>query len=141
MSKFIDLTNQRFGFWLVIKKSLKSKAGQTQWFCQCECGTIKEITTNSLRSYNSTSCGCNHSINLINQTFNYLKVIKTDYSKGRKYWLCQCICGKQIICSAHQLIEKKISSCGCKDQDMLFILQNINGLLIKVNQLFDKIKT
>jgi len=113
MGKFIDLTNQRFGFWQVINQQNKNKCGKTQWLCQCECGIQKIITSNSLRTGNSTSCGCNHSPNLIGKRFGNLFVIGPDYSKGRKYWMCQCDCGKNIITATYKLRDNLVTSCGC----------------------------
>lgn len=113
MGKFINLTDQRFGFWKVICQEVKNKYGQTQWLCQCECGIQKIVTSNSLRTGNSTSCGCNHSPDLIGKKFGNLSVINTDYSKGRKYWMCQCDCGNAIITCTYKLKDKMITSCGC----------------------------
>lgn len=120
MGKLIDLSNQRFGFWFVLRQGSKSKSGQTQWICQCECGVQKEITSNSLRSGNSTSCGCNKIHDLAGETFGNLKVIKPDYSKGRKYWLCRCICNNEIVCPSYKLHNHQTISCGCKNYKYSF---------------------
>lgn len=107
MGKLIDLTGQRFGFWQVLSKADKNKSGQTQWLCQCDCGTQKNITTNSLRTYNSTSCGCNHNPDLVNAQFGDLKVIKLDEDKTkdkkRRYWTCQCTCQKSVSITTYEL--------------------------------------
>jgi len=113
MGKRIDLTNQRFGFWQVIKESGKNKSGQFQYLCKCDCGTEKIISGNSLKSCNSTSCGCRKGLDIINKTFGKLTVVKPDYSKGRKYWLTKCECGSELITSGYKLKEKLITSCGC----------------------------
>jgi S-ribosylhomocysteine lyase LuxS involved in autoinducer biosynthesis len=73
MSKLIDLSGQRFGFWMATARGKNSNSGQTQWMCTCECGIQKLVTTNSLRSYNSTSCGCNQSHNLIKKRDDLIK--------------------------------------------------------------------
>jgi hypothetical protein len=114
MSKFVDLSGQRFGFWTVQKRVDNNKKGQVQWQCLCDCGTTKNVTANSLKSYNSTSCGCNHSPNLTDAEFGELKVVKLDSSsdKKRRYWLCQCSCGTNIIVSTYRLRNNLISSCG-----------------------------
>ena len=112
MGKLIDLTGQRFGFWIVLKKDNKNVHGQTLWLCRCECGVQKSITSNSLRSGNSTSCGCNHSVNLTNKQFGHLLVLDVDYSKGRKYWMCKCDCGNTIIVGSYELKNKIKMSCG-----------------------------
>jgi len=116
MGKLIDLSNQRFGFWLVLKRGSKSSSGHTQWICQCECGVKKEVTSNSLRTGNSTSCGCNHTPNLINRVVGKLTVLSLDDSKNngiRRFWKCKCDCGNIISVNTHRLRENLINSCGC----------------------------
>jgi hypothetical protein len=46
------------GFWKVEKRVANNANGQTVYRCICECGNVREITSGSLRSCNSTSCGC-----------------------------------------------------------------------------------
>lgn len=127
MGKLINLKNQRFGFWVVLDRGSKSKSGQTQWLCQCECGITKEITSNSLRSGNSTSCGCNHSINLVGRKFGKLLVLDIDYSKGRKYWKCKCECGEEIILPRNNL-NKTSLCCECYKNEC-----TISNDMIKLN--------
>jgi len=116
MGKLIDITGQRFGFWVAIKLGEKNKNNKTQWLCQCECGNKKLVTSNSLRTGNSTSCGCNHVPNLVNEKFGKLTVLNLDTSKkskGRRYWVVKCVCGKQMSITTNQL--KNSSSCDvCK---------------------------
>ena len=113
MPKLIDISGQRFGFWVVEKQGENSHNGQTQWLCLCECGKKKLITSNSLRSGNSTSCGCNHAPDLIGRTFGELKVISLDLSKGkeRRYWKCQCSCSRFITLTTNQLCSKEFIIC------------------------------
>jgi hypothetical protein len=116
LGKKIDITGQRFGFWVAIEPTIKNKNGQTQWLCICECGIKKPVTLNSLRTGNSTSCGCNHNPNLIGNRYNHLvvlKLIEDVKHLNRRYWQCQCDCGKTCIASTHQLTSKYIVSCGC----------------------------
>lgn len=49
-----DLTNQRFGRWLVIEKH----SIQGKWLCRCECGIERPVRSIYLRRGSSTSCGC-----------------------------------------------------------------------------------
>lgn len=59
MSAFIDLTGQRFSMLVVIKKlGYDRHKKNIYWLCQCDCGNQKEIIGTSLRSGNTTSCGC-----------------------------------------------------------------------------------
>ena len=114
MSKLINLTGQRFGFWLVKSRTANNKSGQTQWLCQCDCGIERLVTANSLRTGNSTSCGCNHTPDLTGIIFDGLTVIQLDVTRnGRRYWLCKCACSNLIVITTNQLRGGLISSCGC----------------------------
>ena len=120
MGKLIDLTNQRFGFWMVKNRGINTKNGHSQWLCLCECGIEKLITSNSLRTGNSTSCGCNHTPDLVGKLFSKLKVLSLNISenKARRYWVCQCKCGNIIIVSTYKLREKIVRSCGCSSNQI-----------------------
>lgn len=52
-----NLTNQHFGRWTALYRTLNDKNNKTRWVCQCKCGTIKTVTTISLGK-DSFSCGC-----------------------------------------------------------------------------------
>lgn len=56
--KKIDLTGQRFGRLLVLKRVATSKDGQKVYLCRCDCGKEKEIKSGNLRSGHTLSCGC-----------------------------------------------------------------------------------
>lgn len=56
----LDLAGQRFGRWSVMRVAGKDKRGGTLWLCRCDCGNEKAVVAASLRSGNSTSCGCRH---------------------------------------------------------------------------------
>lgn len=58
-----DLTNKRFGRWVVLDKAepYRKPTGQSlcpRWNCICDCGTKKAVATQSLLRQLSTSCGC-----------------------------------------------------------------------------------
>lgn len=54
---FVDLTGKRFGRLTVINR-IDFKNGITIWSCVCDCGTICDVSTNSLNSGKKQSCGC-----------------------------------------------------------------------------------
>ena len=54
----IDLSGQSFGMWAVIKRGENTKHGTARWWCKCDCGNIKLVSANNLRSGGSKSCGC-----------------------------------------------------------------------------------
>ncbi len=57
MSKFRDLTGQRYGRLTVIE-FLGMKNSSSQWKCQCDCGNIKITDARMLNSGHVKSCGC-----------------------------------------------------------------------------------
>lgn len=56
MGKFQDLTGQKFGRLTVLRMILKNKRLYCQ--CQCECGNIKDVRSDSLKNGSIKSCGC-----------------------------------------------------------------------------------
>lgn len=63
MGNIIDLTGRRFGKLTVIGRGESRRIGKRMalkpyWICKCDCGNIKEICGDNLRSGISNSCGC-----------------------------------------------------------------------------------
>ena len=57
--KFVDLTGQRFGRLVVVKRVPNDdKFNMVRWECLCDCGNTCVTYGNSLRNGNTTSCGC-----------------------------------------------------------------------------------
>lgn len=89
--EYKDITNQRFGF-LVALKRLENK-GLGKWLCQCDCGNMTIVRINDLTSGNTTSCGCIRSkgqlkisqlLNQYNIPFETEKSFETSYYKNTK---------------------------------------------------------
>lgn len=59
MGAFIDMTGERYGRLIIIKR-IGTKRNSPLWLCNCECGNQYEGTSNALRSGNTESCGCIH---------------------------------------------------------------------------------
>lgn len=57
MAKALDITGQRYGRLVAIKKVAKTCHG-AKWLCKCDCGNEIITTTGCLRSGNTKSCGC-----------------------------------------------------------------------------------
>lgn len=57
MPKAIDLTGEKIGKLLIIKKIPNIK-GRTAWLCKCDCGNTCMRTTQILRRNTYSSCGC-----------------------------------------------------------------------------------
>lgn len=58
MSKFIDRTGQRFGKLVVTARAGTNALKKVIWSCQCDCGNTTTVTSGSLVTGNTTSCGC-----------------------------------------------------------------------------------
>lgn len=58
MSKFIDLTGEKFGLLTVIEKSETLPMGIVVWKCKCDCGNITFVRGKNLKTGAVKSCGC-----------------------------------------------------------------------------------
>jgi len=59
-------------------------------------------------------------LKLTGQTFGHWTVLKEAHRKrGRAYWLCECICGKQKEVCGCNLTSGKSKSCGCQRRNRL----------------------
>lgn len=58
MKKPYDLTNNRYGSLVAVKRVAKTKFNVSIWLCKCDCGKEKEILSGNLKSGNTTNCGC-----------------------------------------------------------------------------------
>ncbi len=117
MSKFIDLTGQRFGKITVIKRVANDKDNHAYFLCRCDCGNEKIILGRSLRNGSTRSCGCK--TDLIGMRFGRLVVVKEvvpieSIGEKRKAYLCRCDCGKSKVIRATSLpVKNGTKSCGC----------------------------
>lgn len=57
----VELTGKTFGYWTVIRENGLTKRGTVIWECECVCGGIKDVPSDSLRKGKSKSCGCKSS--------------------------------------------------------------------------------
>ena len=161
MSKLIDITGEKYNSWTVLERVLDNSKKGTYWRCQCECGTIKEVASTSLRNGASKSCGCQKAIKartnngkFIDETGNrYGKLVvlgrdeQLSIEKHRAQWICQCDCGNITTVSSKCLREDKTKSCGClisigeenisrilRDNNIIYKSQyqvNINGIFYR----------
>lgn len=56
--KYKDITGEKFGKLTAISYNGSTKDGRAKWLCICECGNKTTVLASSLRSGNTTSCGC-----------------------------------------------------------------------------------
>jgi hypothetical protein len=110
-----DLIGSQFGKLTVISVADKIK-GRTAWNCICSCGGTTVVTTNSLTTKNTESCGCENLQNqdLSGQKFGRITVIH-KFEKQNDHWcyLCNCSCGNECLILGYNLLRNKTKSCGC----------------------------
>jgi hypothetical protein len=58
MPKFIDRTGQRFGRLIVLQRVGRTAYQKIVWRCLCSCGQETIVSSGSLASGNTVSCGC-----------------------------------------------------------------------------------
>lgn len=116
-----NIIGQQFGKLIVLEQTSERQCGAIIWKCKCECGTIAYVSTGNLKSGHTKSCGCerfnngvNLQLNLLNQKFGKLLVIKKlPAENGESKWLCQCDCGNKIPAIGWHLTTGVKQSCGC----------------------------
>ena len=57
MSNYKNLVGRRFGR-LVVRAAAGTRRAHRIWLCACDCGQLKELSTTSLVSQGTRSCGC-----------------------------------------------------------------------------------
>jgi hypothetical protein len=112
--KIKDLTGQRFGKLIAIRRDKKKTSKKDCWFCQCDCGNTKIISMSQLTGGITTSCGCGNHEDLTGLKFGKLTVKQYSYKRDNEfYWICDCECGGKKTASAHGLKRGDVKSCGC----------------------------
>lgn len=162
-----DLTGKSFGDLVALFPIRIEENKRLYWLCFCSCGKIKAVLPANLISGKIKSCGCLRSkvtsqhitdinytrkINLINQTFGFLKVLEEDKEKTiekslnnkytRHYWKCKCLlCGEVESVRADSLVSKqKVCCLNCASYSSQGE-KEIYELLIKNNLSFVRQKT
>jgi hypothetical protein len=128
-------------------------------YCECECGSMKTVRYDSLKSGRIKSCGCLLSVKnetqigkmLVTRKRNKERVI-TELYVGKKFdrltiksvykhpkyastWFnVKCDCGKELTVSLTRLKIGHTKSCGCirKKFDLVFVESEIDGEKIQL---------
>lgn len=80
-----DLTGQRFGK-LVVLSYNQQKA---KWLCQCDCGNITLVSSGSLNSGGTQSCGCSHFSLGEGKVQQALDNLQITYEKQKSFDSCR----------------------------------------------------
>lgn len=117
-----EMKGKKFGKLTVIQEEGKSPKKGYRWRCKCDCGNETVVYGSHLRSGHTKSCGCygreqskKRENDLTGKRFGRLTALEPAVKENGKrgYWLCQCDCGKQVICYKENLCGGVTRSCGC----------------------------
>lgn len=143
-----NLLGQKFGHLTVIGQA-PNKKKRTCWKCQCDCGNIKNINSNMLKSNRTTTCGDKncpyfHDLkaktkDITNQRFGKLVALypAAQNLKNRNIlWYCKCDCENYYLVSTTDLINGNTKSCGClrsyyEDQIAKILKEELNIYIIR----------
>lgn len=95
MSKFVDLTGQRFGRLVVIKLSTPKGTKHHKWLCKCDCGNECTVSRDNLISGITKSCGCLRKE--VTSQLSKSKARKIAYSFYEDYVIGDDGCGHQFM--------------------------------------------
>ena len=119
MPRKMDLTGNVFGILTVLREVEDSRPG-AHWFCQCQCGGHKVVSTGDLKSGKVKSCGCykyNRPYAVKDITGNrygrLIAIKQAGTNDNGSTWLCKCDCGNETIVSANDLKKGQVRACGC----------------------------
>ena len=73
MGTLKNLTGQRFGRLVVIKRVGSDKQKRATWECQCDCGNLCIVSSSYLLNENTKSCGCLHHDGLVGRNTTHGK--------------------------------------------------------------------
>lgn len=140
-----DLSGQRFGKLVALRRSAASKDAGVWWDCVCDCGREKRVRGALLTFKEGTrSCGCLRQeaatrrfagtlIDLTGRRFERLLVLartRTQNEPGRKFkiwWLCRCDCGIEKEITGDDLRSERTLSCGCWSRDFAHLHARKHG--------------
>lgn len=117
-----DLAGQKFGRLTAIERTGEKKGTSFVWRCRCDCGKETMVTSNSLLSGNTRSCGCLREEtkrsgfhDIAGQRFGRLLAVEPveKRSGGSVIWKCRCDCGRESEHAVKALVSGKAQSCGC----------------------------
>lgn len=81
--RLIDLIGQKFGKYTVVERA-KTQNKSAYWVCKCDCGNIRIVNGESLRTGDSMSCGCIKSTAEYN-TIEYLNAHNIKYYSQKRF--------------------------------------------------------
>lgn len=125
-----NLCGMRFGRLTVVERAKNriAPSGQARamWLCRCDCGNTAVVSSQSLKTGHTKSCGCAPTkqrgsglIDLTGKRFSKLLVLERgeDYVSPKGVaspaWVCKCDCGNIVAVQGGNLRNGTTKSCGC----------------------------
>ena len=121
-SKAKELAGQQFGRLTAIERTGEKKGTSFVWLCRCECGREARVSSSSLLSGKTRSCGClsdeskrSAYRDIAGLRFGRLEAVEPvkKRSGGSVMWKCRCDCGQEKEYPIKTLLDGKALSCGC----------------------------
>jgi hypothetical protein len=134
MPKEQNISNQRFGKWLTVRKVGGGRPRGAMWLCRCDCGAERVVSSSSLRFGNSTNCGCGRAEDLSGQSFGRWTVLARGENEPNRMlkWLCVCKCGTERLVRGAALKNGTSTSChGCKRSHEYMAERNIWRMMLR----------
>jgi hypothetical protein len=137
----------RFGKLITIEYA-GQKNRQSQWFCQCDCGSpIKMIPAGALTRGATQSCGCLKSQqtremcqarekSAVGMVFNGIEVLEKvgKTSNNIQIVKCKCVCGGEFVTRLTRIKAGTTKSCGCLKIELSRKATTKHGFSPKGNQ-------
>lgn len=141
-----NLTGLRFSRFVVLEPTdRRSSSGSVIWRCLCDCGEIREVRSDKLKTGLTQSCTClqkervasSNSINITNQRFGILTAIRptSKRKQGNIVWICKCDCGNTKEIKSNSLLKGGVQHCGCltcRKGTFLYLFRSRKTGLIKI---------
>jgi hypothetical protein len=108
-----DLTGERYGNLVTIRRAGRDKKNNSIWEVQCDCGKSKDICAKNFKNGTTTSCGfCK--FDLLNKRFGSLNIIGKlgNNTGGQIVWCAQCDCGRLTTARTRDLNSGHKKTCG-----------------------------
>jgi len=90
--------------------------GDSRWLCRCDCGQVRTVYADSLKSGHTRSCGClQRPVPPVGERFGALVVQGEAEPDARRKsrWVCLCDCGRTVTIRANNLRARGHKPCGC----------------------------
>lgn len=119
MPRFRDITCQRFGRLVAVRRTKEIRQGSAVWECKCDCGISTLVILGSLTRGVTKSCGCLRrellTKDMTGKRYGKLVAIRPTKKRrhGRIFWECKCDCGVTKTVDGSQLRQGRTNSCGC----------------------------